>query len=108
LNSAGSGEGLTDGSIAVVRYRGSVIHAQLIQLLLYLLSRASFLSSADVLLVLYYCKAGGKVFTLSESQSVTIGDGTMIPGWDEALKTMAVGEQVCRILRHLLLPFEMN
>lgn len=34
------------------------------------------------------------MFTLSESQSVTIGDGTMIPGWDEALKTMAVGEQV--------------
>jgi len=34
------------------------------------------------------------VFTLSESQSVTVGDGTMILGWDEALKTMAVGEQV--------------
>jgi FKBP-type peptidyl-prolyl cis-trans isomerase len=43
---------------------------------------------------MYCCKAGGKVFTLSESQSVTVGDGTMILGWDEALKTMAVGEQV--------------
>jgi len=60
LSRPGTGEGLTDGSVAVVRYRGS---------------------------------AGGKVFTLSESQSVTVGDGTMILGWDEALKTMAVGEQ---------------
>lgn len=60
LNRLGTGEGLTDGSVAVVRYRGS---------------------------------ADGQVFTLSESQSVTVGDGSMIMGWDEALKTMAVGEQ---------------
>jgi hypothetical protein len=47
LNRQGSGEPLTEGSVAVVRYRGTV---------------------------------GGKVFTASEMQSITVGDGRMIPG----------------------------
>ena len=32
----------------------------------------------------------------------------MIPGWDEALKTMAVGEQVHVSSRHFLLSFDMR
>ena len=56
----GTGERLKDGSVAVVRYRGST--------------------------------GSGGVFAAGEKSSVTVGDGTMIPGWDAALRTMAVGE----------------
>mmetsp|Transcript_59132 Transcript_59132/g.118699 ORF Transcript_59132/g.118699 Transcript_59132/m.118699 type:complete len:276 (+) Transcript_59132:93-920(+) len=59
----GSDEKLTDGSVIVVRYRGSV------------------------------GKGGDAItFTSADSAIMTIGDGTMIPGWDAALRTMAVGE----------------
>jgi len=63
------GEPLTDGSVVVVRYRG-------------LVAGAPGAPGA----------AQPVVFTASEGEVFTVGDGTMIPGWDTALRSMKVGE----------------
>jgi len=49
----------------------------------------------DIATVRYTCYSDHDrvVVSRSNAQKVVVGDGTMIPGWDQALKTMRVGER---------------
>lgn len=49
----------------------------------------------DVVIVKYFCSAAGSdaAFARSERQRIVAGDGTMIRGWDVALRTMKEGER---------------
>lgn len=49
----------------------------------------------DVVLVKYFCTSAGATtaFARSERQRVVAGDGTMIRGWDAAIRTMREGER---------------
>lgn len=60
----GSGDDIRDGSVLVVRFTGS------------------------------FRKGSGETaeFAAADKMVVTVGDGTMIPGWDAALRSMKVGE----------------
>lgn len=44
-------------------------------------------------------KSGGILLARAESQKMVVGDGSMVPGWDAALRTMTAGERsVVRIV----------
>jgi len=44
-------------------------------------------------------KSGGVLLARAESQKMVVGDGSMVPGWDAALRTMTPGERsVVRIV----------
>lgn len=48
----------------------------------------------DIATVKYTCYVpDSKPFAKSTRQKMVVGDGTMIPGWDQALKSMVVGER---------------
>jgi|EP01082_Thalassiosira_pseudonana_P001299 hypothetical protein len=51
--------------------------------------------AGDVVIVKYVCKAADSdsAFARAERQRVIVGDGTMIPGWDMAVRTMKEGER---------------
>jgi FKBP-type peptidyl-prolyl cis-trans isomerase len=50
------------------------------------------LKIGDIATVRYNCYYDDTVFSRSPSQKMVVGDGTMIPGWERAIKTMRVGE----------------
>ena len=49
----------------------------------------------DVLILKYFCNAAGSdtAFARSERQRVMVGDGTFVPGFDAALRSMREGER---------------
>ncbi|KAG7354691.1 FKBP-type peptidyl-prolyl cis-trans isomerase [Nitzschia inconspicua] len=48
----------------------------------------------DIATVKYSCYVpDGKPFAKATKQKMVVGDGTMIPGWDKALRSMSVGER---------------
>lgn len=49
----------------------------------------------DIISVKYFCTSGGSnvAFSRSDRQRVVAGDGTMIRGWDMAIRTMREGER---------------
>jgi FKBP-type peptidyl-prolyl cis-trans isomerase len=48
----------------------------------------------DIATVKYTCYVpDSKPFAKSSRQKLVVGDGTMIPGWDRALRSMVVGER---------------
>jgi FKBP-type peptidyl-prolyl cis-trans isomerase len=51
------------------------------------------LRPGDIATLAYCCYYNDVPFSRALLQKVVVGDGTMIPGWDKALKTMRVGER---------------
>jgi len=51
--------------------------------------------AGDMVLVKYFCKAAGTetAFARSDRQRIVAGDGSMIRGWDAAIRTMREGER---------------
>lgn len=51
--------------------------------------------AGDVVIVKYFCRAAGSdaAFARSERQRIVAGDGSMIRGWDAAIRTMREGER---------------
>mmetsp|Transcript_45752 Transcript_45752/g.103315 ORF Transcript_45752/g.103315 Transcript_45752/m.103315 type:complete len:296 (-) Transcript_45752:74-961(-) len=52
----------------------------------------SELADGSVVVVRYLGKVGPTLLMEDDEATITVGDGTMIPGWDAALRTMTVGE----------------
>jgi FKBP-type peptidyl-prolyl cis-trans isomerase len=50
------------------------------------------LRPGDIATLRYCCYHNDNPFSRASLQKVVVGDGTMVPGWDKALKTMRVGE----------------
>ena len=55
--------------------------------------QGELLSNGAVVVVRYTGTVGGTVFGASDKMTVTVGDGTMVSGWDLALKSMSIGER---------------
>ena len=51
--------------------------------------------AGDIVVVKYYCNAAGSetAFSRSDRQRIIAGDGSMIRGWDAAIRTMKEGER---------------
>ena len=51
--------------------------------------------TGDIVVVKYYCNAAGSetAFSRSDRQRIIAGDGSMIRGWDAAIRTMKEGER---------------
>jgi len=78
---AAASETIADGLIKTVTQPGNGVPVQL----------------GDIATVKYSCyipdSPSTVPFSRSNNQKIVVGDGTMIPGWDKAIRTMKIGER---------------
>lgn len=90
------------GLVSNARSAGTILHSTATRALPEGISKTTTVEgtgravrAGDVVVVKYFCSADGSdaAFARSERQRIVAGDGSMIRGWDAAIRTMREGER---------------